>query len=135
MLHLKLAPNQGKDSRFHSRSMRPARSGCYWQAARLLVACESWLKQAPARKSLPAVSNDPNIIGKFHYDFETDSKTWTGILSGSKSKSGIKIIFPDTYGQKGKIIKSLPLDIKADDLKEALLKANETFVKTTEKKN
>ena len=99
----------------------------------LVSGTEKEIKEA--RKSLPAVSNDPNIIGKFHYDFETDSKTWTGILSGSKSKSGIKIIFPDTYGQKGKIIKSLPLDIKADDLKEALLKANETFVKTTKKKN
>lgn len=99
----------------------------------LVSGTEKEIKEA--RKSLPAVSNDPNIIGRFHYDFETDSKTWIGILSGSKSKSGIKIIFPDTYGQKGKIIKSLPLDIKADDLKEALLKANETFAKTTEKKN
>jgi hypothetical protein len=88
-----------------------------------------------ARKSIPAVSNDPEIIGRFHYDFETDPKTWTGILTGSKSKSGINIIVPDTYGQKGKIIKSLPLDIKVNDLKAALLKANETFVKTTAKKD
>ena len=88
-----------------------------------------------ARKSISAVSNDPEIIGRFHYDFETDSKTWTGILTGSKSKSGIKIIVPDTYGQKGKIVKSLPLETKAEKLKAALLKANETFIKTTEKKN
>ena len=88
-----------------------------------------------ARKSISAVSNDPEIIGRFHYDFETDPKTWTGILTGNKSKSGIKIIVPDTYGQKGKIVKSLPLETKAKKLKAALLKANETFVKTTEKKN
>ncbi|MDA7790257.1 hypothetical protein N8967_06000, partial [Akkermansiaceae bacterium] len=55
--------------------------------------------------------------------------------TGNKSKSGIQIIVPDTYGQKGRIIKSLPLETKAEKLKAALLKANETFVKTTEKKN
>ena len=99
----------------------------------LISGTEKEIKEA--RKSISAVSNDPEIIGRFHYDFETDPKTWTGILTGSKSKSGIKIIVPDTYGQKGRIIKSLPLETKAEKLKAALLKANETFVKTTEKKN
>ena len=88
-----------------------------------------------ARNSLPSISNDPEIIGKFHYDFETDPHTWTGILTGDRSKSGIKIIVPDTYGQKGKIVKSLPLDTSANDLKTALLKANKTFAETTPKKN
>ena len=75
------------------------------------------------------------IIGKFHYDFETDPNTWTSILSGDQSKSGIKIIVPNTYGQKGKIVKALPLGTKSDDLKAALLKANKGFAKTTVKKN
>ncbi len=32
-------------------------------------------------------------------------------------------------------MKALPLDTKTDDLKEALLKANEAFAETTAKKN
>jgi hypothetical protein len=103
---------------------------------RVIVLISGTEKEIEAtRRSLPAVSNDPDIIGRFHYDFETDSKTWTEILTGNKSESGIKIIIPDTYGQKGKIVKSLALDTKAGDLKAALLRANATFAKTTEKKN
>ena len=90
---------------------------------------------AKARKSLPAVSNDSEIIGRFHYDFETDTKTWTKILTGDKSTSAIKIIIPDTYGQKGKIVASLPLDSEASKIKSALLKANKIFAETTKKKN
>ncbi len=99
----------------------------------LVTGTEEELKSA--RKSLPALSNDADVIGKFHYDFETDSKTWTKALTGDKSTSRIKIIVPDEYGQSGKIVKSLPLDTKTEDLKKALLAANETFAKTTGKKN
>jgi hypothetical protein len=99
----------------------------------LVTGTEDELKSA--RKTLPALSNDAEVIGKFHYDFESDSKTWTKALTGHKSNSQIKIIVPDEYGQIGKIVKSLPLDTKTEDLKKALLAANETFAKTTEKKN
>lgn len=99
----------------------------------LVTGTEEEIKSA--RKTLPALSNESEVIGRFHYDFETDSKTWTKALTGDKSTSQIKIIIPDEYGQKGKIVKSLPLDIKTEDLKKALLEANETFTKTIEKKN
>lgn len=88
-----------------------------------------------AHKSLPALSNDSAIIGKFHYDFESDASTWKKILTGDLSESRIKIIVPDQFGQTGKVVNSLPLDTKTEDLKKALLAANETFAKTTAKKN
>lgn len=88
-----------------------------------------------ARQSLRPVSNDSDVIGRFHYDFETDSSTWKKVLSGDKTPSQIKIIVPDEFGQEGKVVKSLPLDTKTEDLKKALLEANENFAKTVEKKN
>ena len=75
------------------------------------------------------------MIGKFHYDFESDAETWSKVLTGDTSTSQIKIIVPDAYGQEGKIVKSLPLNTPTEELKKALLAANETFVETTEKKN
>lgn len=87
------------------------------------------------RKSLVAVSNDAEVIGRFHFDFETDAKSWNKALTESKEGAQIMIISPDTYGQTGKVMKSLPLDTNAGDLKKALLEANQNFVKTTKKKN
>ena len=81
------------------------------------------------------MSNDDEVIGRFHYDFESDAGAWEKILTGNGSPSHIKIIVPDTFGQSGKVVKSLALDTKAEDLKKALLEANETFAKTTAKKN
>ena len=45
------------------------------------------------------------------------------------------IVSPDTYGQKGEVVKSVPLGAKLEDLKEALLKANEDYAKSTSPKN
>ncbi len=99
----------------------------------LITGSEDELKTA--RKSLTAVSNDAEIIGRFHYDFEADASTWKEAISGEKSTSQIKIIIPDEFGQEGKVIKSLSLDTKSKELKKALLEVNETFTKTVEKKN
>jgi hypothetical protein len=98
----------------------------------LVTGTEKELKAT--RQILPAICNDPEVIGRLHYDFETDVTTWTAALTGDKSTSQIKIIVPDAYGQKGVIVKSLPLDTKPEALKKALLEANESFAKTTEKK-
>ena len=88
-----------------------------------------------ARKSLPAVSNHSDVIGRFQYDFESDASTWKKSLSGDLSTSSIKIIKPDEFGQKGRVMVSLPLYTSLKEIKEALLKANADFAKNTDKKN
>ena len=56
-------------------------------------------------------------------------------MSKSKSGSRIMIVAADAFGQKGEVIKSFPLNAKLSDLKDALLKANESYAKNTAKKN
>ncbi len=87
-----------------------------------------------ARKTLPAVSNDAEILGKFHYDFESDTSSWKEALSGKTGQRGIMIVAPDAFGQEGKVMKRLVLNTKPADLKKALLEANATFAKETPKK-
>lgn len=87
-----------------------------------------------ARKTLPTVSNDAEILGKFHYDFETDPSLWKEALSGQTAKRGIMIVAPDAFGQEGKVMLRLPMNSKTADLKKALLAANTTFAKETPKK-
>ena len=69
-----------------------------------------------ARKSLVAVSNDAEVIGRFHYDFGTDAESWRKALPESKGGAQIMIIAPDTCGQRGRVMKSLALDTSAGDL-------------------
>lgn len=103
---------------------------------RLLVLVTGTEKEiTTTRQSLPAVSNDPEVVGRFQYDFESDAGTWKEVLTGNLSPSGIKIIRPDEFGQTGRVMASLPLDAPAATVKKALLKANEEFIKTTTKKN
>jgi len=88
------------------------------------------------RASLRPVLGDPEIIGRFHSDFgnrETDAK-WTESVEGSKRKGGLYIIAADQFGQKGKVLETLPLDAKTDEIKATLLKANQTYAKTEERK-
>ena len=87
------------------------------------------------RKHLQPFAEHPDIIGRFHYDFENDEKTWSKVLSKSKSGSRIMIVAADAFGQKGEVIKNFPLNVKLSDLKDALLKANESYAKNTTKKN
>ncbi|MEJ6578538.1 MAG: hypothetical protein QNL33_01225 [Akkermansiaceae bacterium] len=87
-----------------------------------------------ARKTLPAVSNDAEILGKFHYDFETDPSSWKEALSGKTAQRGIMVVAPDAFGQEGKVMKRLVLNSNAAELKKALLEANATFAKETAKK-
>lgn len=103
---------------------------------RLLVLVTGSEKEIQAaRKSLPAVSNDPDVIGRFHYDFESDRTTWEKSLTGDLATSSIKIIQPDEFGQKGRVIASLPLNTSSKTIKKALLEANGEFAKNTDKKN
>lgn len=78
---------------------------------------------------LKAVFDDPDIAGKFHLNF-ADSKVdrnWSQAIKGKKSSSGIFIIRSGTYGQDGVVMDRLPLSASSDDIKTAMVKANDQF--------
>lgn len=86
-------------------------------------------------ENLAAAAWSDLMIGRFHYDIETNPRKWTEVISKEKGNEGIFLINPDTYGQKGSVIKQLPLDASRKDIAKAMTGANEEFVKTTQKKN
>lgn len=86
-------------------------------------------------ENLAAAAWSDLMIGRFHYDIETDPEKWTEVISKEKGKEGIFLINPDTYGQKGSVIQQLPLDASRKEIAKAMTVANEEFIKTTEKKN
>jgi len=87
----------------------------------------------PLRESLRIISNDPQIIGRFHFDFEEDSK-WREKVDGIRNQSGIVVIRAGEFGMTGTVMKQLPLDADADTIKKTLLAANAEFARTTKKK-
>ena len=90
---------------------------------------------AEAEKGLRATAWGEEMIGRFHYDSETDSGTWKSAVSGDGAgKAGIHLIKPDTYGLEGELLATLPLDAKPEVIRKAMAKANATFAETTEKK-
>ncbi|MGJ8696796.1 MAG: hypothetical protein ACSHYF_10785 [Verrucomicrobiaceae bacterium] len=74
------------------------------------------------------------MIGRFQFDLETNPDHWTQVIDGEKSTQGILLINPHTFGQKGTVLAQLPLDASRSEIAKAMLKANDTFIKTTEKK-
>ena len=85
--------------------------------------------------NLAAAAWSDLMIGRFHYDLETDPEEWTEVISKEKGQEGIYLINPGIYGQKGTVIQQLPLDASRKDIAQAMTEANATFIKTTEKKN
>ena len=92
--------------------------------------------QTEARRNLQPVFADEEIIGRFHLDFgnrEEDSD-WASSLTKLKSKSGIVVIQSDAFGQKGTVLAQLPITAREAEIKTALLRANETFAASEERK-
>ncbi len=94
--------------------------------------------QAAIRKTISTVVGMPEIVGRFHVDFignKVDDQ-WETSISGVKSKSepAIFIIQSDKFGQKGKVLKELPADASATEIKTALLAANKKFAQTEDRK-
>jgi len=86
-------------------------------------------------ENLAAVAWSDLMIGRFHYDLETDPKQWTHLITKEKGLQGIYLINPDPFGQKGTILAQLSLDASRQDITKAMKEANDIFMKTTEKKN
>jgi len=88
------------------------------------------------RTTLAPVFGDPEMDGRFHWDFadaKSDGK-WAEAVSGVKDKSGVFIIHADAFGMKGEAMARLSLDAKPDELKSALSKANRAFGESEKRK-
>lgn len=77
-----------------------------------------------------------DVIGRFHFDFETPNGEWKKLLYGNiKSDEGIFIVYPDEFGQKGRIVKQLSLEVSNRNLVNELKSSNIQFVRVTPVKN
>jgi hypothetical protein len=86
------------------------------------------------RKSLCAVANDDGIIGRFHFDFDHETK-WQESIDGSSDETGIYLINPGEFGLSGQVMKRLPLDTPNDQVIAALTTANQKFASSAIKKD
>jgi len=86
------------------------------------------------RETLREISNDPELMGRFNYDFESDLEVIKKPLNLDDLTRGIHVISPDAYGQSGTLIATLPQTASIEQVKEVLLKANDTFAKEAPKK-
>lgn len=87
----------------------------------------------PLRNSLRAVASDPQILGRFHFDFDASSD-WHSLVTGLKNPSGIILIRPGTFGMDGSVMTRLPLDTANQEIVDALKAVNVEFARTTKKK-
>ncbi len=94
-------------------------------------------EQEPIRETLSTVVGDPDIVGRFHVDFaeEQGDEKWQEAINEieAESTSKIFVIHADKFGQKGAALEQLPADAGVDEIKEALLQANEVLA-TREKR-
>ncbi len=100
-----------------------------------VVVSDSGRSQAEA--TLKPVMADEAVIGRFHVDFadkEAD-KEWAKEIEKSSSQPGYVIVRPDQFGQSGSVMEQLPLSATSQQIKEALLKSNETFAASETRKD
>ncbi|BDS07463.1 hypothetical protein NT6N_25030 [Oceaniferula spumae] len=103
---------------------------------RLLVFVVAPEKQRNSlKKDLQVVANHQDVLGRFHFDFadNTDAK-WSDVIDGDQSKTGIFVIHPGEFGQKGKVMAELPLTSEAKTIRETLAKANKAYAASETRK-
>ena len=87
-----------------------------------------------AGKRIRSVVWNKNVMGRFNYDFESDSSSWTGPLSSKSKGSGFHLIRPGEFGLEGQIVMSLSLNASNSNLLNAMVVANRDYAKSTKKK-
>ena len=87
-----------------------------------------------AGKRIRSVVWNKNVMGRFNYDFESDSSSWTGPLSSKSKGSGFHLIRPGEFGLEGQIVMSLSLNASNSNLLKAMVVANRDYAKSTKKK-
>ena len=97
----------------------------------LLFVSAATTEQEAIRNTLSTVVGDPEVVGRFHVDLagEEGDEKWSEAISGvdSESQSTFFVIQSDKFGQKGTVLDQLVADASAEDIKAALLAANEKF--------
>ena len=84
-------------------------------------------------KRLRNIAWHDDVVGRFHFDFETDPNTWQTKLTGKNQDNGIFLIKSSKFGINGTILARVPLEATDAELLNALNKANEEFARTTTK--
>ena len=90
-----------------------------------------------AVSSLQSVFSDTEVLGKFHLDFadaKTDAK-WDESIKGANGNPGLIIIRSGEYGIDGTVVKQLELKSSPEQIKSALLSANEEFSMLEDRKS
>ncbi|MED6298883.1 MAG: hypothetical protein VX860_02230 [Verrucomicrobiota bacterium] len=87
-----------------------------------------------AGKRIRSVVWDENVVGRFNYDFESDSDSWVAPISSKSKRSGFYIVRPGEFGLEGEIVKSLPLNTSKETLLQEMTVANRDYAKRTKKK-
>ena len=85
---------------------------------------------------LKEVFSAPDVEGKFHLKLK-DKKmdaSWLRVVRGASVKPGILIIRAGTFGLDGEVLKRLPLSSSANEIKTAMLSANESFALIEDRK-
>ena len=82
-----------------------------------------------AGKRIRSVVWNKNVMGRFNYDFESDSSSWTGPLSSKSKGSGFHLIRPGEFGLEGQIVMSLSLNASNSNLLKAMVVANRDYAK------
>jgi len=87
------------------------------------------------QSTIRKVFNDPDLNGRFFYDSaNAGDENWATKIEGVTQKSGIFIIRSGKFGVSGTVMKQLPLDASAAELKAALTIANTEYAKTEKRK-
>lgn len=102
----------------------------------LVLTVASDRQKEDALSKVQQIFVDEELKGRFHFDTigEVD-KDWTKNVKSSKSTEGYYIVRSDTFGQKGEVMKSLPLKSNVESIKEALLAANAVYAKSEVRKS
>ena len=86
--------------------------------------------------ALKQVFADSEITGKFHLNF-ADAKVdrnWRRSVKGKTTSPGIFIIRSGTFGQDGVVLNRLSLSSSIDEIKSAMIDANQQFASTETRK-
>ena len=88
------------------------------------------------RKVLQPIFASGEFTGRYHLDFGSSATdaNWSDVIEKTSAKTGYVIIRADEFGQTGEVMGQLPLTASAENLKTALLAANERFAETEERK-
>ncbi|NNE01370.1 MAG: hypothetical protein HKN47_28990 [Pirellulaceae bacterium] len=89
-----------------------------------------------AEKRMRSVAWNDDIVGRFHYDFESNAAKFIKPLGlrNTKSDSGIYLVDPDRFGVSGQVVQRLPIDVDNEKLIAAMKTANSQYAKVTERK-